>query len=66
MAPNVQIADRLLNQARKIGGFRTKKETVTAALVELVRRRAQREIGTRFGTVDFTPGFDEEKLRAGR
>jgi hypothetical protein len=66
MATNLQIDDRLLNQAKRVGGFQTKKETVNEALREFVGRRAQREIGRLFGTVDFAPGFDHKKLREGR
>jgi Arc/MetJ family transcription regulator len=63
---NLQIDDRLLNRARKVGGFRTKKDTVNQALAEFLRRREQRGIGDLFGTVDFLPDFDHKKLRANR
>jgi len=63
---NLQIDDRLLNKARKIGGFRTKKDTVNHALSEFVNRREQRKIGELFGTVDFLPDFDHKRLRAKR
>jgi hypothetical protein len=66
MPTNLQIDDRLLNRAKKIGGFRTKKDTVNQALAEFLRRREQRQIGGLFGTVDFTPGFDHKSLRSGR
>jgi hypothetical protein len=66
MPTNLQIDDRLLNKAQKAGGFRTKKDTVNQALAEFLRRREQREIGSLFGTVDFSPGFDHKKLRANR
>jgi Arc/MetJ family transcription regulator len=66
MATNLQIDDHLLNRARKVGGFRTKKETVNEALAEFLRRREQRGITDLFGTVDFTPGFDYKNLRAKR
>jgi Arc/MetJ family transcription regulator len=66
MPTNLQIDDRLLNRARKVGGFRTKKDTVNVALAEFLRRREQRGIGDLFGTVDFLPDFDHKKLRANR
>jgi hypothetical protein len=66
MATNLQIDDRLLNKAQKVGGFRTKKDTVNHALTEFLRRREQKSIGTLFGTVDFMPDFDHKKLRANR
>src|ERR1035438_7618102 len=66
MPTNLQIDDRLLNKARKIGGFRTKKDTVNQALTEFLQRRKQRAIGELFGTVDFLADFDHKKLRANR
>jgi len=66
MPTNLQIDDRLLNKARKIGGFRTKKDTVNQALLEFLRHREQRAIGDLFGTVDFLADFDHKQLRANR
>jgi Arc/MetJ family transcription regulator len=66
MPTNLQIDDRLLNRARKAGGFRTKKDTVNGALAEFLRRREQRLVGDLFGTVDFAPDFNHKRLRANR
>jgi len=66
MATNLQIDDRLLTKALKIGGFKSKKDTVNRALTEFVNRREQRAIGELFGTLEFTPDFDHKKLRENR
>ena len=66
MPTNLQIDDRLLAKAQKLGGFRTKKDTVNQALTEFVRRLVQQDIVELFVTVEFTPGFDHKKLRAKR
>ena len=66
MPTNLQIDDRLLAKAKRIGGFRTKKDAVNYALSEFVRRREQRDIAELFGTVDFASDFDHKKLRAKR
>jgi Arc/MetJ family transcription regulator len=66
MPTNLQIDDRLLAKAKRIGGFRTKKETVNEALNEFVRRREQRDVAGLFGSVDFESGFDHKKLRSKR
>jgi Arc/MetJ family transcription regulator len=66
MATNLQIDDRLLTKALKIGGFKSKKDTVNRALTEFVNRREQRAISELFGTLEFTPDFDHKKLRANR
>jgi Arc/MetJ family transcription regulator len=66
MPTNLQIDDQLLEKARKVGGFRTKKDTVNRALSEFVQHREQRDIAALFGTIDFIPGFDHKRLRAKR
>jgi Arc/MetJ family transcription regulator len=63
MATNLALDDKLINEARRIGGHATKKEAVTAALDEYIRRRKQLEILKHFGTIDFDPDYDPIKLR---
>lgn len=63
MATNLAIDDQLINEARRVGNFRTKKEAVTAALDEFIRRRKQLEILDHFGTIDFDPEYDYRKMR---
>ena len=58
MPTNLAIDDRLLEEAQKVGGHRTKRETVTAALEEYIKRRKQQEILALFGTIDYEPGYD--------
>jgi len=50
---NLAIDDRLIDEARKLGHHRTKKEAVTAALDEYIRRRKQQGILSLFGTIDY-------------
>ncbi|HSZ58209.1 MAG TPA: type II toxin-antitoxin system VapB family antitoxin [Tepidisphaeraceae bacterium] len=66
MATNLQIDDRLLNKALKIGGQRTKKATVTEALEEYIRRREQMRVVQAFGTIDFDPAYDYKTQRKRR
>lgn len=63
MATNLAIDDRLIEEARRSGGHRTKKEAVTTALEEYVRRHKQRRILADFGTVDFDPEYDYKTER---
>jgi len=63
MATNLAIDDRLLEEAQKVGGHRTKKATVTEALNEYIQRRRQTRILELFGTVDFDPKYDYKKQR---
>ena len=63
MATNLAIDDRLLEEAQRIGGQRTKKATVTEALEEYIQRRKQVKILKLFGTIDFDPKYDYKKQR---
>ena len=66
MPTNLQIDDRMLAKAQRIGSFKTKRETVNGALAEFIRRREQKTITDLFGTVEFSADFDHKKLRAKR
>jgi len=63
MASNVTVDDRLLEEGQMIGGHRTKKATVTAALQEYVQRRKQARILGLFGTIDFDADYAYKKQR---
>jgi hypothetical protein len=63
MPTNLAIDDKLIEEARKIGRHRTKKEAVTAALDEYIRRRKQLGILEMFGKVDFDPSYDFKRER---
>ena len=63
MATNLALDDELIEDARQWGGHRTKKEAVTAALDEYVRRRKQQKIISQFGTFDFDPEYDYKAER---
>lgn len=66
MATNLAIDDKLLEEALKVGGHRTKKATVTEALEEYIRYRKQMKIIERFGTIDYDRGYDYKKQRQKR
>ena len=66
MPTNLALDDRLIEQARKIGRHKTKKEAVNAALEEYVRHRKQAAIKELFGKVEYWPGFDHKRLRGKR
>ena len=63
MATNLAIDERLLNEALRVGGLKTKKSTVTQALQEYVQRRRQARILDLFGKVDFDPKYDHKQQR---
>ena len=63
MATNLALDDRLLDEALRVGGQRTKKATVTQALEEYVQRRKQARILEVFGKIDFDPRYDYKRQR---
>ncbi|MFY9845865.1 MAG: type II toxin-antitoxin system VapB family antitoxin [Terriglobales bacterium] len=50
MATNLALDDQLIEDARRAGSHKSKKEAVTAALEEYVRKRQQMRILEAFGT----------------
>jgi len=63
MATNLAIDERLLEEALRVGGRRTKKATVTEALEEYIRRRRQADVVTLFGKVKMDPAYDYKAQR---
>jgi hypothetical protein len=69
MATNLALDDRLIEDARRAGSHKSKKEAVTAALEEYVRKRQQMRILEAFGTFPVDPAYDyksERQRNAGR
>jgi Arc/MetJ family transcription regulator len=63
MPTNLAIDDALLTEAQKVGGHRTKKDTVNEALKEYIQRRRQAKITDLFGTIEFERAYDYKKQR---
>jgi len=63
MATNLAIDDDLLKAALEIGGYKSKKDTVNAALEEFIRRRRSEDVIGLFGTVDYDEQYDYKELR---
>lgn len=66
MATNLKIDDQLLNEARKLGGFPSKRATVDTALAEFIQRRKQLEVLKLEGKIDFFEDYDHKALRKAR
>lgn len=66
MATNLKIDTALLEEAKRVGRFRTKKEAVNEALAEFVRHRQQLGILEWEGKVDFHEDYDHKALRGKR
>jgi Arc/MetJ family transcription regulator len=63
---NLAIDDDLLAEALKVGGHRTKRETVNEALKEYIQRRRRRRLLDLIGKVDFDPTYDYKHARRKR
>lgn len=63
MPTNLATDDALLREALKVGGKRTKRETVNEALTEYIRRRRRRRFAKLFGTIDFREDWDYKTAR---
>ncbi len=66
MPKRVSIDDALLDAAFRIGGHRTKRETVNEALEEYIKRRKRQRALALIGKVEFVPGYDYKRARQRR
>jgi Arc/MetJ family transcription regulator len=64
MATNLQIDDKLIRKAVRLGRHKTKKEAVSTALVEYIHQLEQEKILSMFGSVDYDPEYDYKKQRS--
>jgi len=63
VAANLALDDSLIEEAVKVGNHRTKKEAVTAALLEYVQARKRLGILAWAGKVDYDGDYDPKRLR---
>ena len=63
MATNLAIDDKLINEVKRVGGHKTKKAAVTAALEEYLRRREQLRILELSGKMEYYSDYDYKQLR---
>jgi Arc/MetJ family transcription regulator len=66
MATNLSLDPKLIDQAVKVGGERTKKAAVTRALEEYVARRKQRHLAELMGKLEWDESFDYKSERSRR
>ena len=66
MPTNLAIDDRLIAEAQKVGHHRTKKEAVTAALDEYIRKRKKLSVLEMFGKIDYDEDYDYKLERDGK
>ncbi len=64
MATNLALDDKLIHEALRVSGHRTKKAAVTHALEEFIQRRKQKAILDLFGKIDLLPEAAMKRQRA--
>lgn len=63
MATNLALDDELINEAKRLGAHKTKRETVTVALREYIQRRRQARLLDLFGTIPYDQDYDYKAER---
>jgi Arc/MetJ family transcription regulator len=63
MATNLNIDIDLLQEAYKIGHFKTKREAVNAALKEFIQRKKQKDILKYLNKIDFDNSYNYKASR---
>jgi Arc/MetJ family transcription regulator len=66
MATNLALDDKLIDEAVRAGGHKTKKAAVTAALNEYVKSRQRQRILRWKGQVEYVDDYDFKALRRRR
>lgn len=66
MATNLALDDKLIDQAVRAGGHKTKRAAVTAALIEYVKSRKRQGILRWKGQVEYVDDYDYKALRRRR
>jgi len=66
MRTTLDIPQELIEEARRILGFKSKTDTVILSLQELIRRRRIEELKDLMGSVELDIDLDESRRRAGK
>ena len=63
MATNLALDDKLIEEAKKLGGHKSKKDAVNTALADYVKRCKRMRILELEGMIDIDPKYDYKALR---
>ena len=66
MTTNVKLDEKMVEEAVKLGNFKTKQEALNVALSEFVARRNRLRILELGGKIEFWPDWDYKKMRGKR
>jgi Arc/MetJ family transcription regulator len=63
MRTNIVLDDKLVKEAFRYAGVKTKRELVNLALKEFVEHHRRRDVRELFGQVEIDPDYDYKMLR---
>jgi Arc/MetJ family transcription regulator len=63
VATNLQLDDKLIEKAVKLGKHKTKRAAVTQALNDYVAHLEQQKLIGLFGKLDYDPSYDYKEQR---
>lgn len=66
MPTNLALDDKLVEEAKRLGKHRTKREAVNQAIAEYVARRRRRKILDLFGNLEWDAEYDYKLERKRR
>ena len=66
MATNLSLSPKLIDEALKVSGERTKKAAVTRALEEFIARRKQKKLLDLMGKLEWDDTYDYKGERSRR
>jgi hypothetical protein len=59
----LKLDEKMVEEAVKLGNFKTKQEAMSVALAEFVQRRNRLRILELAGKIEFRPDWDYKKMR---
>jgi hypothetical protein len=63
MPTTLKLDEKMVEEAVKLGNFKTKQEAMSVALAEFVQRRNRLRILELAGKIEFRPDWDYKKMR---
>ncbi|MBI5896834.1 MAG: type II toxin-antitoxin system VapB family antitoxin [Desulfobacterales bacterium] len=66
MRTNIDIDDKLLDEAFSVSTLRTKKELIHEALKEFIKLKKRKDLTELAGFIEFRKGYDHKKMRETR
>ena len=66
MPENLNIDEKLIEEARSVGKHKTKEATITEALEEYILRRKQISVLNFWGKIDYDSNYDYKRQRQNR